>query len=217
MIKKICKVCDKKKDISEFKINRKCKDKHTNICQQCINTRKKERSKFRKDNNKKYYIYKLLNINDEVIYVGQTTNMNKRMYDHKINNYKNWDLYSNIYKIRYAEVESDYHMNIYEIHYICKYDPKYNIQFKTNNKKLFNLPEVKWKQFVLKDFIITLQNSYILRNGQEIKDIINSNWYKQNLYLYEELEYKGDDDVKYINDVNKYFNPNITEECEYGE
>jgi hypothetical protein len=142
--------------------------------------------------------------------------MNKRMYEHKMINYKNYDLYSNIYKIRYVEVESDYHMNIYEIHYICKYDPKYNIQFKTNNKKLFDLPEVNWKQFVLKDYISIIKESHRLRTGEEIKDIIHNNYYKESLKYYEKLRDTGDDDFKYINYINKYFNPNICEN-EYDE
>lgn len=197
-------------------MNRRCKDGRTDVCKSCINKKRKESLKFKNNDNKKYYIYKFLNENNEVIYVGQTIDMNKRMYQHKTYNYKNYDLYNDVYKIRYAEVESDYHMNIYEIHYICKYNPKYNIQFKTNNKKLFNLPEVNWEQFVLKDYISIIEESYMMKTEGEIKDFIHSDWYKKSLKYYEKLRDTGDENLKYINYVNKYFNPNIFEdEYEY--
>jgi predicted GIY-YIG superfamily endonuclease len=166
----------------------------------------------------KYYIYKFLDINDNVIYVGQTTNMEKRMYQHKKYNYRNFELYSNIYKIRYAEVESDYHMNIYEIHYICKYNSKYNTEFKTNNKRLFDIPEVEWKLYILKKFIENCYTHYIIATGDisiDKRDFKNSNYFQlQCIPEYEQNKKIIDDyfkeyNIKYINDVNEYFNPYI--------
>lgn len=226
---KKCKICEKVKKITEFKINRRCKDGYTNICKTCINNLRKDKSNNLKLNNKqKYYIYKFLDNNDNVIYVGQTIDMEKRMYQHKSYNYKNYDLYSNIYKVRYAEVESDYHMNIYEIHYICKYNPKYNIQFKSENKNLFQLPEVIWETYIPKEFIKNARFNCTIRTGQQfnnIEDFVNSTYYKKCLPEFEYSrkvidnyfdDYDKNINITYVNDINEYFNPYIDDDFYYA-
>ena len=71
-----------------------------------------------------YYIYKHINDKDEVIYIGQTTDIHTRQSTHK--NISNWK--DEIFKIEYCEVYDKYIMDIMERYYISKYKPKYNLE-----------------------------------------------------------------------------------------
>jgi hypothetical protein len=73
------------------------------------------------------YVYKFLGDNDEVLYVGKTINLNKRMRDHFISQR---DYYaSDVKKVQYKEYNYQNEMSIYEIYFISKYKPKYNLEF----------------------------------------------------------------------------------------
>ncbi len=136
---------------------------------------------------KDFYVYRFLDRNNNIIYVGKTTNIDKRISSHLVNarqiNYK-YIHYDNIYKIEYAIVPSEYHMNIYEIHYICKYKPIYNKQYKVNNVDLFDLPELDWKLYILKSFIQDCRTNFIIRHGNE-KDFFTE--LKNNKEYYNEV------------------------------
>jgi hypothetical protein len=70
------------------------------------------------------YIYELLNKNNEIIYIGKTKNINKRLKGHIQD--KKW--FDEIDKILYTDCISKTDMDIYEIYYINKYNPCYNTQ-----------------------------------------------------------------------------------------
>lgn len=71
----------------------------------------------------KEYIYKMFNVENKVIYVGQTKNYFKRFKGHACRNYW-WD---KVDKILIAEVpENDIPAYVYERAYIWAHDPKYN-------------------------------------------------------------------------------------------
>ena len=69
-----------------------------------------------------YYIYKHLNKENEVIYVGQTKDMDDRQGSHK--NSSDWA--KEIKRIEFTEVSDSMIMDIYEKYYISKLTPKYN-------------------------------------------------------------------------------------------
>ena len=56
-----------------------------------------------------YYIYKHINKDNQVVYVGQTINMDSRQSAHK--NSSEWK--NDIHKIEYAEVTDNLLMDIY--------------------------------------------------------------------------------------------------------
>ena len=64
------------------------------------------------------YVYRFLGENDEVLYVGKTTNLRKRMKQHLISQRK--DYAEEINKIQYKEYKYKNEMSIYEIYYINK-------------------------------------------------------------------------------------------------
>lgn len=69
-----------------------------------------------------YYIYKHLDKENNVIYVGQTKNLKNRIVSHKTSS--SW--FSLVKTIEYAEVTDRILMNIYEKLYIDRYSPIYN-------------------------------------------------------------------------------------------
>ena len=70
------------------------------------------------------YIYKFLNEENEVIYVGKSIDMVKRLGAHFGENKEDWK--SEVRAIEIAEVYSIEDMNLFEVYFINKYKPKYN-------------------------------------------------------------------------------------------
>ena len=110
------------------------------------------------------------------------------------------ELYKNIHKIEYSEVPSNYHMDIYEIHYICKYKPKYNIQFASDNTDLFDLPELEWSLCILDKYASDFCKREIMCYGIDSKDTLkkleqNKDFYNQFIDEYTNTDY-----------INKQFN-----------
>lgn len=87
------------------------------------------------------YIYKFLNINKEVIYVGRAKNIVYRFSSH---HHLNNNCYNEINEIHYSILSNDDESAIYERYYINKLNPKYNTQYKNNSKFRFTLPDLKW-------------------------------------------------------------------------
>ena len=179
---KICKDCGIEKDLIYFKVNKKTKDGHVSVCKDCMN--KKIIITRNNNNHTYYYVYRFLDKDDNIIYVGKTTNIYQRIFVHiskSISFYHNENqslMYPNVYKIEYCQVPSDYHMNIYEMHYICKYNPPFNTNYKTNNKQLFNLPELSWKLYIFNSFVKDYIEFFYKINDKKdinVKDELNNN------------------------------------------
>lgn len=82
---------------------------------------------------KEYYIYRYYNKENEIIYVGLTSRpMQERVKEHQKDKLK-----EETYRIDFARVKTRADMQMYEIYYINKYQPKYNIR--TLDKKGINL------------------------------------------------------------------------------
>lgn len=70
------------------------------------------------------YIYEFINKGNEIIYIGKTTNLNRRIRNHILD--KCW--FNEVNKILYAECTSRTDMDIYEVYYINKWNPCHNTQ-----------------------------------------------------------------------------------------
>lgn len=90
-----------------------------------------------------YFIYKYVDKNKTVVYIGQTVSLQNRWYQHKKDKYGNLDMY-------YFNCDSRTQMDTYEYLLIQKYRPKYNSNFKKDivNKINFTLEEPEWKKFI---------------------------------------------------------------------
>lgn len=73
------------------------------------------------------YVYRFLGNNDEILYVGKTINLNKRMRDHFISQRDHYA--SDVKKVQYKEYNYQNEMSIYEIYFISEFKPKYNLEF----------------------------------------------------------------------------------------
>lgn len=92
----------------------------------------------------KFYVYKYV-YNDEIIYIGKTNNMKRRVYQHsKEEKFKPY-LSSEIY---YIELSNKAEIKALETLLINEYKPILNVQDKyQSNSGLLVLGDVQWKQF----------------------------------------------------------------------
>lgn len=96
---------------------------------------------------KTYYIYRYLNKEKEVIYVGLTSRpVEKRIKEHEIESLQN-----ETFCIEYAEVATKADMQQYEIFYINKYQPRFNIRSLDEEGTTLALPELTFKPFKKKN------------------------------------------------------------------
>ena len=93
--------------------------------------------------NNKYHIYKFVNENGSVLYVGKSKNIKSRIQSHIRE--KDWiQENQNIY---IAEACSQTDMDIYELYYINKLSPKYNIANAYNFEFSIELDEINFKHY----------------------------------------------------------------------
>lgn len=70
-----------------------------------------------------YYIYICYSNEKELLYIGKTNNLKRRIKEHE----KTSKWIDEVKNIFYSELNTNIEMGIYEIYYINKYNPKYNI------------------------------------------------------------------------------------------
>jgi excinuclease UvrABC nuclease subunit len=142
------------------------KKNDNDVCKTCTrekrNISKQKKNQLLATQEIPQYVYMMFNKKNKVVYVGQTENMDKRMQSHGIfidddDLYLNQSRYENtiipvnhlseIKSVKYAKVDNKYLSSVYEIQLIVKHMPIYNTQYKFNTSKLFDLPELEWKDF----------------------------------------------------------------------
>ena len=89
-------------------------------------------------------VYRFLNKDGEVIYIGKATNLKNRISNHS---HLEESCYKEVEKLEYIELQNTDEMSIYERYLINKHNPKYNIEFKNNASFSFELPEKEWKVY----------------------------------------------------------------------
>ena len=101
----------------------------------------------------KSYVYRFIDGNKKVIYVGKTNNLDKRYVQHfSKNGHLSKDCYNSVWKIEYIKVDSEINALLLETYYINKYRPKYNKlnkTYKATSLKDVNLKEIKdnWRTY----------------------------------------------------------------------
>ena len=87
---------------------------------------------------------------DQIIYVGKTGNIWKRMANHFTKGHLPDACYDQVHHIEYAKVGSQFNAEIYETYYIERYHPKFNTdkKYKEDTKDLaLDFPKPEWKPF----------------------------------------------------------------------
>ena len=78
--------------------------------------------------SKKYYIYKMFDNDNNLLYIGKTHNLYGRMNAHfSIETIKKQPWKQEVYKTEVIELYNQYDIDIVEIYLIGKEKPKYNI------------------------------------------------------------------------------------------
>lgn len=96
-------------------------------------------------------VYKFINIEDEVVYVGKTKgNVHERIYSHSKNGHLPKQCYECVNKIEYIETVSKADMDILELYFINKYKPIFNKKSKTEDSLFLKIDEksLNWKSFM---------------------------------------------------------------------
>lgn len=119
------------------------------------------------------YVYKLLDKNGNVLYVGKTNDIKRRLNEHLVN--QEWA--NEIDSVYYAVCRDDFEQRTYENYYIIKSNPKYNKQDKSFSTHIL-LPELKWQKYeseedIEKDELLKKKMFFLLENWSLINDILD--------------------------------------------
>jgi len=88
------------------------------------------------------YVYRYLNTNNEIIYVGKTQNINNRQSQHfSSSGHLPPECYAETDRIEYIELPSKIDMDIKELYYINKWKPMYNIINKQKEEMCLSIDE----------------------------------------------------------------------------
>lgn len=124
-------------------------------------------------------VYRYLNSNNEIIYVGKTRRpLEKRVREHKAE-----ELWGETTKIEYIELPNDAIMSQYEIYYINLWKPKYNKSSKEDGVPI-PMPEYVWITYYEKKNNISL-SSYNLSVLEQMFQLLNNKLFngKVNAYI----------------------------------
>lgn len=99
------------------------------------------------------YVYRFINIHNQIIYVGRTNNIVRRIRNEHFSKSGRGHLpqecYNETARVEYAEVKSHNESKMYELYYIEKYHPKYNQSDIGGGAFSFELNDLIWKPFEL--------------------------------------------------------------------
>lgn len=103
-----------------------------------------------KSNANGYFVYKFIDDNHQIIYIGKTIRLVARMVQHfKADNHLTDECRDKVKYIFYSSLRTNAEMDIYEIYLIDKYRPQYNTKSVYEQEEVSSivLPELAWKEF----------------------------------------------------------------------
>src|SRR5690349_20065563 len=133
-----------------------------------------------------FYVYRFLDKNDEIIYIGKSKNIKKRTNSHFSGfGHLPTECYRAADRIEYIEIESKIEMDIKELYYIDKIKPKYNQINKTNTPQTINFDCSDDHWYVLETKGNKSERTVYPRLNEVTKKLINSEKkiHSQNLEL----------------------------------
>lgn len=98
---------------------------------------------------RKFYLYRFINNKDEIIYIGRTNDIRRRITtDHFTSNtHLPNECYIETQRVKYTEFANESEEIAYEAILINQEKPKYNVQFKDSAQFDVKLPDIKWMPF----------------------------------------------------------------------
>lgn len=103
-----------------------------------------------KSNANGYFVYKFMDNNHQIIYIGKTIRLAARMVQHfKSDNHLTDECRDKVKYIFYSSLRTNAEMDIYEIYLIDKYRPQYNTKSVYEQEEVSSivLPELVWKEY----------------------------------------------------------------------
>lgn len=96
-----------------------------------------------------YYLYRFLNKNKEVIYIGRTNSIERRIFKEHFTDKTHLpeECYKELDTIEYAEIEDKAQEVAFEIALIQKVQPKYNKEFKYDKLVHIEQEQLEWREF----------------------------------------------------------------------
>lgn len=96
-----------------------------------------------------FYLYRFVGKNDEIIYIGRTNNLFRRILKEHftVNTHLPPECYLEVEKVEFAEFANESEEVAYEAILINQLRPKYNTQFKDDAQFFVQLPTIIWKEF----------------------------------------------------------------------
>lgn len=98
------------------------------------------------------YVYKFLDSNESLLYIGKTTSTIKnRMAQHFNNGHLDKSIYKEVDRILYSKCLNRDDMSIKERYLIATQSPKYNTSYNNNNSFNFVIDDFNWLEFNYKE------------------------------------------------------------------
>ena len=91
------------------------------------------------------YVYRFVNTEGKVIYIGKTINIHNRMKQHFRNGHLPIECYRSVSRIEFQRYKTESDSLIMETYYITKYNPKYNQLQKSRDIPNIEFNEKKWR------------------------------------------------------------------------
>jgi excinuclease UvrABC nuclease subunit len=94
------------------------------------------------------YVYRFIDTQGQIIYVGKTISMRRRMAEHFGGmGHLDKKCYKSVARIEYQKHNTESDALTYETYYIAKYSPKYNKVGQSRDKPTLELEEKEWKTY----------------------------------------------------------------------
>lgn len=120
-----------------------------------------------------FYIYLFYN-EKTLLYVGKSINIYSRFNSHKSS--QKW--FSEVTHIHIATCQNKIDMDIYELYYINKLNPLYNIASVNDSPPTFKITELEFEAFTIKDFLnkftpVPIKNDAFLTRKNNYQSFLN--------------------------------------------
>lgn len=114
----------------------------------------------------KYYLYRFLDDNKNVLYIGRTNNIYRRIVTEHFttNTHLRNECYFQTKSVEFAEFDNESEQVAYEAILINKEKPRYNTQFKDSAQFYITLPKIEWLPFKW-DFEGQMEIMKAMKNG----------------------------------------------------
>ena len=113
-------------------------------------------------------IYKFLNVNKEVIYVGRAKNLKNRLSGHR---HLPIECYKSITYVQYIKIYDENLLDFIECYFIQKYKPIYNSKFNKSDKIFYidELDKRKWRYYHEYYKHIHIDNLELIKKEEEVE------------------------------------------------